>query len=175
MGWEVKKGRKRVDALYTTLKKKRAEEIFISQPMRRTPPSRKSDLVYSPRSNKQCLAKSLASVAVQSPLDLSFRLSHHALLPISGEHASRTKTNTIKVVFMPSMPITSNCSSSITATVQQNNLKPAVLHIPITELCQLGNRFTSSNLRQPQHRLQKATLPPFDRPPTRGLLSDPTY
>jgi len=117
--------------------------------MRRTPPSGKPALVYSPRSNKQCLAKSLASVAVQSPLDLSFILSHHALLPISGEHASRTKTITIKIGFMQSMGITSNCLSFDNKSwpVGQSVSKtcmPKVLNIPITELCQLGNRFASS-------------------------------
>jgi len=154
MRWEVKKWRKRVGALNTTLKKGRAEETCISSPMRRTPASRKSALVYSPRSNKQCLAKSLTSVAVQSPLDLSFILSHHALLPISGEHASRTKTITIKIVFIPSMAITSNCSSSqdrnrpVGQSVSKTNI-PMILLIPITELCQLGNMFVFSKHPKP--------------------------
>jgi len=100
---EGKKWRKRAGVFNTTLKKRSAEETCISQLLRRTPPSGKPALVYSPRSNKQCLAKSLASVAVQSPLDVSFIFSHHDLLPISGEHASRTKTITIKIVFMPSI------------------------------------------------------------------------
>ena len=39
--------------------------------------------------SKQCLAKSAASLAVQSPLAFSFMSLHHSSLPTSGEHAAK--------------------------------------------------------------------------------------
>lgn len=39
----------------------------------------------------QCFVKSANSLAVQSPLGFCFKLSHHASLPISGEHADKVK------------------------------------------------------------------------------------
>ena len=37
----------------------------------------------------QCLAKSVASLADQSPFGFCFNSSHHSLEPTSGEHAAR--------------------------------------------------------------------------------------
>src|SRR3546814_3539762 len=47
------------------------------------------------RQNRQCLAKSVASFAVQSPFGFSFISAHHSSLPTSGEQAaSRTNAAT---------------------------------------------------------------------------------
>src|SRR3546814_18029722 len=47
------------------------------------------------RQNRQCLAKAVASFAVQSPFGFSFISAHHSSLPTSGEQAaSRTNAAT---------------------------------------------------------------------------------
>ena len=56
----------------------------------------------------QCFAKSAASFVLQSPFGFSFILSHHSLLPTSGEHAvngEKTKTrNNIAAILIPKPP-----------------------------------------------------------------------
>jgi len=46
----------------------------------------------------QCFAKSLDSVAVQSPLDFSFISTHHSSLPILGAQAVRKKITDNKLI-----------------------------------------------------------------------------
>lgn len=49
-----------------------------------------TNLPVNPYLRRQCLAKSVASLAVQSPFAFSFMLAHHLSLPTSGAHPLNT-------------------------------------------------------------------------------------